>query len=111
MNHFLPFDLTAPVGTTMSSYRYNQEKRKVENLLSTTVAVTTEVHNRLRSMFLPTVQRAHYVFTVRDIRTIFTNVCLSLRPHCDRKDIILLWEHENQWVFGRRLIDHVDYDR
>ena len=30
MNHFLPPDLTAPVGTTMSSYKYNQEKLEHE---------------------------------------------------------------------------------
>ncbi len=101
----------APAGIAISSYKYNQEKLKVERLLSTIVLVTTEVHNRLRTMFLPTSPRSHYVFTVRDIRNIFTNLCLSLRPNCSRKAIILLWQHENQWVFGRRLVDHVDYDR
>ncbi|XP_075240849.1 dynein beta chain, ciliary-like isoform X3 [Convolutriloba macropyga] len=111
MSHFLPSDLSPPAHSSMSTYKYNQEKLKMERLLSTCVAVTTEVHNRLRTMFLPTVHRAHYVFTIRDMRTIFTNVCLSVRPNCDRKQVILLWEHENQWVFGRRLIDHVDYDR
>ena len=39
------------------------------------------------------------------------NLCLTLRPGCAPQDLLLLWKHECDWVYGRRLIDSVDRER
>ena len=42
---------------------------------------------------------------------VFRNLCLSTRPNCKKDDLLLLWEHECQWVFGHRMVNSVDFDR
>lgn len=39
------------------------------------------------------------------------NLCLSLREGCSIKDLLLLWRHECDWVYNRRLVDSVDRER
>lgn len=34
-----------------------------------------------------------------------------MRPGCLTEDLLLLWKHECDWVYGRRLIDSVDKER
>jgi hypothetical protein len=41
----------------------------------------------------------------------FRNLCLSLQPGCSTRDLLLLWQHECQWVYGNRLVTEVDYKR
>nr|XP_006816782.1 PREDICTED: dynein heavy chain 17, axonemal-like [Saccoglossus kowalevskii] len=62
-------------------------------------------------MFLPTAERCHYIFTLRDMMTVFKNLCSSLIPRCDKEDLMLLWRHECQFVYGERCQNSVDYDR
>ena len=39
------------------------------------------------------------------------NLCLTLRPGCTPQELLLLWKHECDWVYGHRLIDSVDRER
>ena len=43
--------------------------------------------------------------------SVHRNLCLTLRPGCAPRDLLLLWKHECDWVYGRRLIDSVDRER
>ena len=39
------------------------------------------------------------------------NMCLSLQPGCDKRSLLLLWQHECHWVYGRRMVSEVDIRR
>ncbi|KAK6172547.1 hypothetical protein SNE40_016179 [Patella caerulea] len=88
-----------------------REEEKRRRLIGLVVSVTVELQDRLRTMFLPTAQRCHYIFTIRDLSVIFKNVCLSLRPGCSKSDLLLLWQHECFWVYGHRMVNEVDIRR
>ncbi|XP_076457719.1 uncharacterized protein LOC143291635 isoform X3 [Babylonia areolata] len=88
-----------------------QGEEMMRDVIGSLVCVTVELHNRMRTMFLPTAQRCHYIFTARDLANIFRNVCLSLQPGCDKRNLLLLWQHECYWVYGRRMVSEVDIRR
>ncbi|XP_066025345.1 uncharacterized protein [Pocillopora verrucosa] len=85
--------------------------KAIRDLLSDVSHVTVELQDHLRGMFLPTSQRCHYMFTMTDLTMVFRNLCLTLRPGCASQDLLLLWKHECDWIYGRRLIDSVDKER
>lgn len=175
----------------------------MRSLLSLIVKVTVELQDRVRSMYLTTSQRCHYMFTMRDLSVIFKlvpfistsvgrylilleylilwfhcsvcnqknmklqalnignilciscsimqisilpislgiysiflyqyadfyhltwlienaidifdlcfrNLCLSLRPGCSKRNLMLLWQHECTWVYSHRMVSEVDVRR
>ncbi|XP_015758877.1 PREDICTED: dynein beta chain, ciliary-like [Acropora digitifera] len=85
--------------------------KAIRDLLSAISHVTVELQDHLRGMFLPTAQRCHYIFTMKDLTMVFRNLCLTLRPGCTPQELLLLWKHECDWVYGHRLIDSVDRER
>jgi dynein heavy chain len=87
------------------------EEAALRKLLDLIVRVTLQLQTKLRTMFLPTANRCHYIFTLRDLRVIFRNLTLSLHPGCSPKSLLLLWEHECFWVYGHRMVNEVDFDR
>eukprot|EP00057_Strongylocentrotus_purpuratus_P006394 XP_011660868.1 PREDICTED: dynein beta chain, flagellar outer arm [Strongylocentrotus purpuratus] len=89
----------------------DKEEEKLRALISMMVNVTIEVQERMRSMFLATAERCHYIFSLRDMRRLFQNICLSLRPGTNPDNLLLLWRHECEWVYGQRLVSPVDFDR
>ncbi|XP_055866060.1 uncharacterized protein LOC106055129 isoform X2 [Biomphalaria glabrata] len=86
------------------------EEESLRRTVHSIVKVTVELSERMRTMFLPTSQRCHYVFT-RDLGTIFRNLCLSLQPGCNKRNLLLLWQHECFWVYGKRMVNEVDFRR
>ncbi|XP_022099208.1 dynein beta chain, ciliary-like [Acanthaster planci] len=110
--HFL-----TPATTSSTSARdkrhhiIDKEEEQLRALMSMVVNVTIEVQDRMRAMYLPTAERCHYVFTLRDMRKIFRNICLSLRPNATRENLLLLWRHECEFIYGQRLVSPVDFDR
>ncbi|EDV28903.1 uncharacterized protein TRIADDRAFT_19158, partial [Trichoplax adhaerens] len=83
----------------------------LRSILSSIVNVTIEVQNKMRTMFLRTSSRCHYLFTMRDLTLIFRNLCLSLGPGCPSRDLLLLWKHECYWIYAHRLVSEVDEER
>ena len=65
----------------------------------------TSCSNRSRTLLCLTVWYRFWFLCV------FRNLCLSTRPNCKKDDLLLLWEHECQWVFGHRMVNSVDFDR
>jgi dynein heavy chain len=57
----------------------------------------------------PTPNKSHYTFNLRDISRIAQGLCIADRRACVQAvDVVRLWVHENQRVFGDRLIDGKD---
>jgi len=57
----------------------------------------------------PTPNKSHYTFNLRDISRISQGLCNADRQNCrEPLDMVRLWVHENQRVFGDRLIDDID---
>ncbi|XP_078672103.1 uncharacterized protein LOC144911712 isoform X1 [Branchiostoma floridae x Branchiostoma belcheri] len=83
----------------------------LKDLLSTLVTVALETQDKMRSMFLNTSERVHYIFTIRDLLRIFKNLCLSLKPGSKPEDLLYLWTHECNWVYGHRMVNEVDVSR
>eukprot|EP00105_Crassostrea_gigas_P044993 XP_019929141.1 PREDICTED: dynein beta chain, ciliary isoform X4 [Crassostrea gigas] len=88
-----------------------KQEEAMRSLLSLIVKVTVELQDRVRSMYLTTSQRCHYMFTMRDLSVIFKNLCLSLRPGCSKRNLMLLWQHECTWVYSHRMVSEVDVRR
>ncbi|KAK2150977.1 hypothetical protein LSH36_380g01074 [Paralvinella palmiformis] len=55
-------------------FEIREEEAALKSLLSLIVQVTLELQDKLRLMFLPTAERCHYIFTMRDISNIFSNL-------------------------------------
>ncbi|XP_043910785.1 dynein beta chain, flagellar outer arm-like [Protopterus annectens] len=83
----------------------------LRDLLSAITSVTIETQERLRTMFLETSDRCHYIFTLRDLSKIFKNICISLDGSTSTEELLYLWNHELEWVDGHRMVDLVDYER
>ncbi len=65
----------------------------------------------MRALFLEKSERLHYVFTLRILTSLFRHICLSLSPDCSKEQLLLLWHHECDWLYGKRMIDNVDVER
>ncbi len=38
-------------------------------------------------------------------------MCISLTPDCNKEQLLMLWHHECDWLYGHRMIDNVDVER
>ena len=57
----------------------------------------------------PTPIKSHYTFNLRDISKIFQGVCSAHSKTIVKKDDLLrLWDHEAQRVFGDRMVSIKD---
>ncbi|XP_023931015.1 dynein beta chain, ciliary-like [Lingula anatina] len=88
-----------------------EEEEALKKLIAQVVKVNVELQGKLKTMFLPTSQRCHYIFTMKDLLTVFRNLCLSLRPGCNKDSLLQLWQHECSWVYGQRMGTEVDRER
>ncbi|XP_059610636.1 dynein beta chain, ciliary isoform X2 [Phlebotomus argentipes] len=75
------------------------------------VSASLALHAKVSQVFLPTAIKFHYVFNLRDLSNMFqgllfsTNDCLG-----SATDMIRLWLHETQRVYGDKLTDDKDID-
>ncbi|XP_068122143.1 uncharacterized protein [Hyperolius riggenbachi] len=84
---------------------------QLQELIAAITKVSVELQDRLRTMFLGTSQRCHYIFTLRDLAKIFRNICLSLDGGTTADKLLRLWRHECDWVYGHRMSSSVDHSR
>jgi len=79
----------------------------VQKLVDSTQIVYQGVQTALR----PTPNKSHYTFNLRDMSKIFQGVCAAHNKTVTTKvDLLRLWVHENQRVFGDRMISDSDKD-
>lgn len=120
--HFCVFSVSFPNNdslTTIYSSILNQHFLNAEQkfnvcitkLTGNIVAASLALHNKIASVFLPTAVKFHYIFNIRDLSNVFqgllfsTNDCLV-----DSTDIVRLWLHETQRVYGDKMTDEKDID-
>ncbi|MBN3282111.1 DYH17 protein, partial [Polyodon spathula] len=73
------------------------------------VAGALSFHQKITSYFLPTAVKFHYVFNLRDLSNIFQGLLFS-SAECVKTniDMIRLWLHETDRVYGDKLINDKD---
>ncbi|XP_071881804.1 dynein axonemal heavy chain 17 [Anas platyrhynchos] len=81
----------------------------VQRLQTQLVAAALALHQRVTSTFLPTAIKFHYLFNLRDLSNIFQGLLFST-PECLKSpiDLVRLWLHEAERVYGDKLIDEKD---
>ncbi|CAF4591105.1 unnamed protein product, partial [Rotaria sp. Silwood2] len=92
----------------------NQTSRRFEYIrliIERIVKGTVELNDRMRSMFNIINKRIHYVFSMKQLTQLFRNICISLTPECSIDDLLYLWHHELDWIYGKRLFDQIDQQR
>ncbi|XP_016158228.1 PREDICTED: dynein heavy chain 17, axonemal isoform X1 [Ficedula albicollis] len=73
------------------------------------VAAALALHQKVASNFLPTAIKFHYIFNLRDLSNIFQGLLFST-PECLKTpvDLVRLWLHEAERVYGDKLVDEED---
>ncbi|CAD2219349.1 Dynein heavy chain, N-terminal region 2/Hydrolytic ATP binding site of dynein motor region/AAA domain (dynein-related subfamily)/Dynein heavy chain AAA lid domain/P-loop containing dynein motor region/AAA+ lid domain/P-loop containing dynein motor region D4/Microtubule-binding stalk of dynein motor, putative [Angomonas deanei] len=82
---------------------------EVSNLSGPVVDSTLEAYRRIAVECLPTPEKTHCTFNLRDVSKVFQGI-LQVKPsHCETPEqLINLWSHEASRVFHDRLIDDTD---
>ncbi|XP_075576162.1 dynein axonemal heavy chain 17 isoform X2 [Pelecanus crispus] len=81
----------------------------VQKLQPQLVAAALALHQKVASTFLPTAIKFHYLFNLRDLSNIFQGLLFST-PECLKSpvDLVRLWLHEAERVYGDKLVDEKD---
>lgn len=81
----------------------------VKNQIGKIVDATQQVYYGVEEKLKPIPAKSHYTFNLRDMSKIFQGVCAASSKHVLTKlDLARLWVHENQRVFGDRMINNAD---
>ncbi len=85
--------------------------KSLQAVIKNIIHSSIDLNHKMRSIYLEKSQRMHYVFTLRVLTSLFRHICLSLGPDCNKEQILLLWHHECDWLYGQRMYDSVDVER
>lgn len=70
---------------------------------------TLGLYNDIRRELLPTPQKSHYLFNLRDVSRVFQGIVIAKPSSFVTPDVLIkLWVHEFQRVFEDRLINQED---
>uniref|UniRef100_A0A8D0EXS5 Dynein axonemal heavy chain 17 n=1 Tax=Strix occidentalis caurina TaxID=311401 RepID=A0A8D0EXS5_STROC len=116
--HFCVFALSPPgqealltvYGTILAQHLALQKMPPaVQKLQPQLVAAALALHQKVASTFLPTAIKFHYLFNLRDLSNIFQGILFST-PECLKSpvDLVRLWLHEAERVYGDKLVDERD---
>ncbi|NXL38693.1 DYH17 protein, partial [Glaucidium brasilianum] len=116
--HFCVFALSPPgqealltvYGTILAQHLALQRiPTAIQKLQPQLVAAALALHQKVASTFLPTAIKFHYLFNLRDLSNIFQGMLFST-PECLKSpvDLVRLWLHEAERVYGDKLIDEWD---
>lgn len=83
----------------------NELSKGVTELCDNIVDASIRLHKRMIKMFLPTAQKFHYFFNMRDLTNIFQGLLWATKECCpNAKSMIRLWAHESTRVYCDKLI-------
>ncbi|KAJ8957969.1 hypothetical protein NQ318_001970 [Aromia moschata] len=83
----------------------------VTKLSENIVAASVALHHKVIQVFLPTAVKFHYIFNLRDISNVFQGILFSSMDCLNNPfDLVRLWIHECQRVYGDKLIEEKDID-
>ncbi|OXB61088.1 hypothetical protein ASZ78_013651 [Callipepla squamata] len=81
----------------------------VQRLQAELVAAALALHQRVTTTFLPTAIKFHYLFNLRDLSNVFQGLLFSTAECLQSPmDLVRLWLHEAERVYGDKLIDDKD---
>jgi len=73
------------------------------------IQASMQIYKKACEQFLPTPQKSHYIFNLRDFSRVVRGVLLAPQTHLkEEKKLYRLWVHEVYRVFYDRLIDDND---
>jgi len=82
---------------------------EVKQCIPKIVDATQIVYNSVEEKLRPIPAKSHYTFNLRDMSKIFQGICsCSAKLVLTKLDLVKLWVHENQRVFGDRMINEAD---
>ncbi|KAJ8966353.1 hypothetical protein NQ317_001278, partial [Molorchus minor] len=106
--------LTMIYHTILSQHLSNAEYKfpaVIIRLSENIVAASIALHYKLTQIFLPTAVKFHYIFNLRDISNVFQGLLFSTNDCLNHPcDLVRLWVHECQRVYGDKLIEEKDID-
>jgi dynein heavy chain len=83
----------------------------IAKCLDDVVEATQRVYNAVATNLKPTPSKSHYTFNLRDMSKIFQGLCAAQQKTTTQVlELVRLWIHENQRVFGDRMISQEDRD-
>ncbi|KAL3274195.1 hypothetical protein HHI36_015611 [Cryptolaemus montrouzieri] len=120
--HFYVFAISFPGGESLatiynailSQHLTNPEHKFpsiIGKLSENIVSASITLHHKVSQIFLPTAIKFHYIFNLRDISNVFQGLLFSTNDCLNQpSDLIRLWLHETQRVYGDKLIEEKDID-
>lgn len=85
--------------------------KELQDSLKSIIRSSIELNNKMGSIYLEKSGRVHYLFTLQTLTTLFRHICISLAPDSNKFQLLALWNHECEWLFGNRLVNKVDKQR
>ena len=113
---FFAFSMVAPGLAAVDSIygnilRARMAQSPLVSLVSSVTTATIDVWEKLRRSLLPTPQRFHYVFNMRDLSRVFQGVAdAPLQIVTSEAILVSLWKHECTRVFSDKLARQCDKD-
>uniref|UniRef100_A0A7S0PNJ6 Dynein heavy chain n=1 Tax=Micromonas pusilla TaxID=38833 RepID=A0A7S0PNJ6_MICPS len=85
--------------------------KEFQEIVTPVVDSSVEVYRRMSEELLPTPQKSHYTFNLRDLSKVLQGMLLITPDKCKALDVMTrLWVHESMRVFHDRLISVEDKD-
>ena len=85
--------------------------KEFQEIVAPVVDSSVEVYRRMSEELLPTPQKSHYTFNLRDLSKVLQGMLLITPDKCKALDVMTrLWVHESMRVFHDRLISVEDKD-
>jgi dynein heavy chain len=85
--------------------RFVEFEDEIKSLSSHICSGTLQVFHEVCENFLPTPEKSHYLFNMRDVSKVIQGMALAQKASFDTKESMLrLWIHENLRVFNDRFL-------
>jgi dynein heavy chain len=95
--------------TTISRHFLKKFPEEVLEIIPLLVQAVINVYDEIKINLLPTPNKSHYTFNLRDISKVFQGICAASSKYCgSRVTFLKLWSHEIERVFGDRLTCNED---
>lgn len=113
--HFATFAVNEPSNqviraiyfTILSQYLndpINELPKSVVEMCENIVDAAIALHKRMMKVFLPTAQKFHYFFNMRDLTNIFQGLLWATKECCSNEfNMLRLWAHESTRVYCDKL--------